>query len=484
MVAARTSRDVAGGTCAGFTVAPRGSARSSSPTLISRAPPGLLLSDAPATGCAGPSPPDRSSRHHHPAHQAALTTTATVNGAYGHARRSHPLRSRRHRRRPGRLRRRARTPPPPASTSPSSRWTRSAARASTAAASRPRRSSRRPRCTATSPTPPSSASRPSAPDRRLRHRPRPASRRSSTASSRASPALMKAPQGHDLRRHRHARARPHRHGRRRPTARRRSSAATTWSSPPARCPGRSPASSVGGPIMTSDEVLDARPRAGAGGRHRRRRDRLRVRLDVRRPRRAGHDPRGAAEDPPRARQRRRQRRGAQLQEEEHRHPHRRARSPATRPTTTGGTTVHFGERRARSRSTPSSSSVGRRPFADKLGLDGTGGQGRRARLRRGRRVLPHRRATASTPSATSSTRRSSPTSASPRRSWSIKQILGETPMPVDYDRVPWAIYCHPEVAFAGPARRRAKDAGYDVVVAKHQFRATAGRRSSARPTGW
>ncbi|MDX2381426.1 MAG: FAD-dependent oxidoreductase, partial [Acidimicrobiia bacterium] len=32
----------------------------------------------------------------------------------------------------------------------------------------------------------------------------------------------------------------------------------------------------------------------------------------------------------------------------------------------------------------------------------------------------------------------------------VKQILGESPVPVMYDRVPWAIYCHPEVAWAGP----------------------------------
>ena len=31
----------------------------------------------------------------------------------------------------------------------------------------------------------------------------------------------------------------------------------------------------------------------------------------------------------------------------------------------------------------------------------------------------------------------------------IKSILGEPVIPVDYSRVPWAIYCHPEVAFAG-----------------------------------
>jgi dihydrolipoamide dehydrogenase len=52
----------------------------------------------------------------------------------------------------------------------------------------------------------------------------------------------------------------------------------------------------------------------------------------------------------------------------------------------------------------------------------------------------------------------------------IKQILGESPMPVMYDRVPWAIYCHPEVAWAGPGEQEAKDAGFDVVVAKHPFK--------------
>ena len=52
----------------------------------------------------------------------------------------------------------------------------------------------------------------------------------------------------------------------------------------------------------------------------------------------------------------------------------------------------------------------------------------------------------------------------------IKHLLGENPMPVMYDRVPWAIYCHPEVAWAGPDEQQAKDAGHDVVVAKHPFK--------------
>ena len=55
----------------------------------------------------------------------------------------------------------------------------------------------------------------------------------------------------------------------------------------------------------------------------------------------------------------------------------------------------------------------------------------------------------------------------------IKDILGENPAAVDYGKVPWAIYCHPEVAWAGPGEEAAKAAGYDVVVAKHQFRANS-----------
>ena len=55
----------------------------------------------------------------------------------------------------------------------------------------------------------------------------------------------------------------------------------------------------------------------------------------------------------------------------------------------------------------------------------------------------------------------------------VKQILGERTVPVDYDRVPWAIYCQPEVAWAGPGEEAARAAGHDVVVSKHQFRANS-----------
>jgi dihydrolipoamide dehydrogenase len=51
----------------------------------------------------------------------------------------------------------------------------------------------------------------------------------------------------------------------------------------------------------------------------------------------------------------------------------------------------------------------------------------------------------------------------------IKDILGEDPVPIDYTNVPWAIYCHPEVAFAGLTEQAAKDAGHDVVTSKHRW---------------
>jgi dihydrolipoamide dehydrogenase len=46
----------------------------------------------------------------------------------------------------------------------------------------------------------------------------------------------------------------------------------------------------------------------------------------------------------------------------------------------------------------------------------------------------------------------------------IKQLLEEPAVPVDYTKVPWCIYCHPEVAFTGMTEAGARAAGYDVVV--------------------
>ncbi len=51
----------------------------------------------------------------------------------------------------------------------------------------------------------------------------------------------------------------------------------------------------------------------------------------------------------------------------------------------------------------------------------------------------------------------------------IKQILEEPAVPVDYAKVPWCIYCHPEAAFTGLTEQAARDAGFDVVVQKDPY---------------
>jgi dihydrolipoamide dehydrogenase len=51
----------------------------------------------------------------------------------------------------------------------------------------------------------------------------------------------------------------------------------------------------------------------------------------------------------------------------------------------------------------------------------------------------------------------------------VRDLLGENPVPVDPSTVPWCIYSHPEVAFAGLTEAAAREAGHDVVVSSHRF---------------
>jgi dihydrolipoamide dehydrogenase len=62
---------------------------------------------------------------------------------------------------------------------------------------------------------------------------------------------------------------------------------------------------------------------------------------------------------------------------------------------------------------------------------------------------------------------------------SVKDMIGEPVVPVDYSRVPWCIYCHPEVAFAGLSEAAAREAGFDVVAKQDPF----GGNSRARILG-
>lgn len=135
---------------------------------------------------------------------------------------------------------------------------------------------------------------------------------------------------------------------------------------------------------------------------------------------------------------------------------------------TGGTTVSFGDGESVEVDAVVVS-VGRRPFADQLGLDGT----QVVVSDRGFVEVDEFCQTGEPGVYAVGDIINTPQLAHVGYAEAIlviKHILGESPMPVMYDRVPWAIYCHPEVAWAGPDEQQAKDAGHDVVVAKHPFK--------------
>jgi dihydrolipoamide dehydrogenase len=50
----------------------------------------------------------------------------------------------------------------------------------------------------------------------------------------------------------------------------------------------------------------------------------------------------------------------------------------------------------------------------------------------------------------------------------VKTILGEPVVPVDYEKVPWVVYSHPEVAWCGLTEEQAREQGHDVEVARNE----------------
>ena len=145
------------------------------------------------------------------------------------------------------------------------------------------------------------------------------------------------------------------------------------------------------------------------------------------------------------------------------------------PNGNGGTVVHFGADGEEVQHLEVDAvvvSIGRRPFADQLGLQGTAVQVDQ----RGFVQVDQYCRTDEPGVYAIGDLINTPALAHVGYAEAIlvtKHILGEHPMPIAYDRVPWAIYCHPEVAFAGPSEEAAREAGHDVVAAKHQFRANS-----------
>ncbi|WP_208028939.1 dihydrolipoyl dehydrogenase [Rhabdothermincola sediminis] len=113
-------------------------------------------------------------------------------------------------------------------------------------------------------------------------------------------------------------------------------------------------------------------------------------------------------------------------------------------------------------------SVGRRPLSETLGLEGTAVEV----TERGHVVVDERCRTAEPGVYAAGDLIATPALAHvgfAEGMLVVKDVLGEDPLPIAYDRVPWCIYCHPEVAFAGLSEEAAKEAGYDVVTAKQRY---------------
>ncbi len=133
----------------------------------------------------------------------------------------------------------------------------------------------------------------------------------------------------------------------------------------------------------------------------------------------------------------------------------------------GGTKVRFGDGESLDVETVVVS-VGRRPLSDELGLDGT----KVEVTDRGHVVVDDWCRTAEPGVYALGDLIATPALAHVGFAEGIlvvQDILGEDPVPVDYGRVPWCIYCHPEVSFVGHSEASAKDAGFEVVVSKHRF---------------
>ncbi len=142
------------------------------------------------------------------------------------------------------------------------------------------------------------------------------------------------------------------------------------------------------------------------------------------------------------------------------------------PDGSGATSVQFGPDGGAQESVDVDAvvvAVGRRPFADQLGLEGTGVKV----TERGFIEVDEYCQTGEPGVYAVGDVIDTPALAHvgyAEAVLAIKHMLGEQPLPVAYDRVPMAIYSHPEVAWAGLGEDAAKQQGIDVVVGKHPFK--------------
>ncbi len=63
-------------------------------------------------------------------------------------------------------------------------------------------------------------------------------------------------------------------------------------------------------------------------------------------------------------------------------------------------------------------------------------------------------------------------------------IAGAETMPIDYDFIPRATYCHPQIASMGYSEAQAKEKGYDVKTATFPFSANGKAAGLGQPVGF
>ena len=66
----------------------------------------------------------------------------------------------------------------------------------------------------------------------------------------------------------------------------------------------------------------------------------------------------------------------------------------------------------------------------------------------------------------------------------VETIAGEHPHTLDYNKIPWVTYCHPEIGSVGMTERKAREAGYNVKTGKFPLSANGKARVEGEPVGF
>lgn len=66
----------------------------------------------------------------------------------------------------------------------------------------------------------------------------------------------------------------------------------------------------------------------------------------------------------------------------------------------------------------------------------------------------------------------------------VEKIAGENPEKLDYNKIPWVTYCHPEIGSVGLSEAKAREAGYNVKIGKFPMTASGKARVEGDTTGF